>query len=149
MKIYMMIGIQGSGKTTYSNKLKNELNIDILSSDILRDQRKDLKEEFIFPELYKLCRTKISNNEDFIYDATNITPKVRKRFFDNVLINNNNADVIAVYFIPNVELAQERVKIRNLDKNERYLPLEVIKEYAKNLVEPTLEEGFKEILIIE
>ena len=34
--IYMMVGIQGSGKTTLSNELSKKMNIEIVSTDMVR-----------------------------------------------------------------------------------------------------------------
>ena len=149
--VYMMIGIQGSGKTTFAKVLSKGFNISIVSSDELRTNNPDLKEELVFPTLYKICKDKILNNESFIYDATNITPKVRKRFVDSLTglgVNRDLYDIVAVYFEPDVELSIERVNKRNKEPNERFMPLDVIKEYAKNIVEPTNDEGFSQIIKI-
>lgn len=149
--VYMMIGIQGSGKTTFARVLSKGFNISIISSDELRINNPDLKEEFVFPTLYSMCKEKIVNGESLIYDATNITPKVRKRFVDSLFelgVTKDMYDIVAVYFEPDVELSKERVERRNKEPNERYMPLEVIEEYAKNIVEPTNEEGFSQIIKI-
>ena len=149
--VYMMIGIQGSGKTTFAKVLSKGFNISVISSDELRINNPDLDEELVFPTLYQMCRDKILNNESFIYDATNITPKVRKRFVDSLTdlgVNKEMYDIVAVYFEPDVELSIERVSKRNKEGNERYMPIDVIKEYAKNIVEPTNDEGFSQIIKI-
>ena len=149
--VYMMIGIQGSGKTTFAKVLSKGFNISVISSDELRINNPDLDEELVFPTLYQMCRDKILNNESFIYDATNITPKVRKRFVDSLTdlgVNKEMYDIVAVYFEPDVELSIERVNKRNKEGNERYMPIDVIKEYAKNIVEPTNDEGFSQIIKI-
>ena len=33
--------------------------------------------------------------------------------------------------------------------NERFLPLDVIKGYGEKIIAPTIEEGFKEIVVID
>ena len=35
--------------------------------------------------MYQKCADALKNNQDVIYDATNITPKVRQRLFDEVV----------------------------------------------------------------
>ena len=145
----MLIGIQGSGKSTYAYVMSEEKNIPVISSDKTRDENPTMKEELIFPELYKRCAELIKENKDFIYDATNITPKVRKRFFDNMSeYGLKDYTVEAHYFVPDVELSKERISRRNQNPNERYLPIEVVDDYAKNFIAPTLEEGFSKIVKI-
>ena len=145
----MLIGIQGSGKSTYARVMSEELNIPIISSDKTRDENPTMKEEFVFPELYRRCAELIRCNKDFIYDATNITPKVRKRFFDNMIkLGAKDYKVEAHYFVPDTKLSKERIIKRNENPNERYLPIEVVDDYAKNFIVPTLEEGFSKIVKI-
>jgi len=150
-KIHMMIGIQGSGKTTYSRNLSKELNIPIISSDGLRDERPDIDPTKIWPTLYDLCRDTLNKNSDFIFDATNITPFVRHKLWEELEsrgIDNTKFEVIAYYFIPNLEISKERVIKRNEDPKERFLPVDVISDYLDKMVEPTLDEGFIKIIKI-
>jgi len=149
--IHMMIGIQGSGKTTYAKVLSKGLDIPIISSDGVRNERPDLLEKDIFPEVYRRCAEILTNGGDFIYDATNITPKVRKRLLDNLKelgIDIENLNLYAYYFEPDLKLSLERIERRNKDPKERFLPLGVVSDYAKNIIEPTDEEGFVQIIKI-
>ena len=82
--VHMMVGIPGSGKSTYSNKLHKEFGYPIVSTDVVRTLHPDWEESLIWPEVYRLCAEYLSNNQDIIYDATNITPKVRNRFCEEV-----------------------------------------------------------------
>ena len=149
--VYMMIGIQGSGKSTFAKVLSKGFNISIISSDELRTKNPGLKEELVFPTLYKACKEKLLNNESFIYDATNITPKVRKRFVDSLAelgVPRDMYDIVAVYFEPNVELSIKRVSKRNDEGIEKFIPLDVIREYASNIIEPLDSEGFSQVIKI-
>ena len=56
---------------------------------------------------------------------------------------------IAYYFITDPDRCVERVAIRNTMPNERFLPLDVIKGYGEKIIAPTIEEGFKEVVIID
>lgn len=146
--VHMMIGIQGSGKTTYAKKLANTYHYAIISTDVVRMLHPEWKEELIWPEVYKLCANYLMDGQDIIFDATNITPKVRRRFIDEVSKYTNEFDLKAYYFRTELAICEERVKVRNTLENELYLPVEVIKSYHDRLVEPTLEEGFREIIIV-
>ena len=78
----MLIGIQGSGKSTFAKKYAKEWNCKIISTDQVRSDNPGIKEEKVWETIYKKAYEITLKNEDAIFDATNITHKVRKRFFD-------------------------------------------------------------------
>ena len=149
--IHMLIGIPGSGKSTYcKNTLtKNYSHAIFIASDKVRDANPHLKEEEIWPEIYRLCVNALNNDTDIIYDATNITPTVRNRFKNKLAeLNVKEYDMIAYYFTTNPKICYERVLLRNTFPNERFLPAEVVLSYGEKIIAPTLDEGFKEIITI-
>lgn len=143
--IHLMIGIPGCGKSTFSNKLATDLNIRIVSTDRVRADNPGIKEEQVWPTVYKMIGDELKNMKDVIFDATNITPKVRKRLVDNVITHIDDFSMIAYYFTVDWQICVNRVNARNNDPNELYLPVDVIKGYYEKIVEPTLEEGFIKI----
>lgn len=147
--VHMLIGIQGSGKTTFANEFAKNNNCLIASTDYVRKNMKEIPESEVFPTVYKLIAEAVKNDQDIIYDATNITPNVRKRFFDEVGKHNVTPEVIAYYFDTDVMECFKRVKIRNTIEGELYLPEEVVFSYNEKIVRPTLEEGFKRIKIVK
>ena len=50
--IHLMVGIQGSGKSTFSKKLSEQLNIIIASTDEVRKQNKGIDEQLVWPLAY-------------------------------------------------------------------------------------------------
>ncbi len=147
--VHMLIGVQGSGKTTFAKELQKKLNCDIASTDYIRANFKDIPESEVFPTVYKLCAKALKNDKDIIYDATNITTKVRKRFFDEMIKLNSIPLVGAYYFDTDVKTCYERVKIRNTIEGELYLPEEVVYSYQEKLIKPSFEEGFQFIKIVK
>ncbi len=146
----MLMGIQGSGKSTYARVMNKDKGYPIVSSDLIRTEMNIWDETDVFPFVYKRCAEYIENNIDFIYDATNITPKVRQRFWDNMKeYGLTKFEVEAHYFTSDVALSRERIERRNQDPNERYFPIEVLQNYADNFVPPTLDEGFTKIVVID
>ena len=73
-KIYMMIGIPGSGKTTFVKKLAKELNIDVVSTDIVRTMHKGIDEKEVWPLVYEKIGNKVTRREDAI-DGKSVIPK--------------------------------------------------------------------------
>ena len=148
-KLIMLIGIPGSGKTTYSKELSVKYNAKVISSDKVRQTYIGIEESQVFPTVYQLCAEELKKECNVILDATHITPKVRKRTFDSLEQYNIDYEKIAFYFDTPVDVCLKRVSLRNQDPEELYLPLEVIESYGKNIIVPTKEEGFSEIFIIK
>ena len=147
-KLIMLIGIPGSGKTTHSVELSKKYNAKVISSDKVRQTFVGIEEKDDFPTVYRLWIEELKNGVNVILDATHITPKVRKRTFDALEQYDVEYDKIAIYFDTPVDVCIKRVEIRNQDPNELFLPLDVIESYGKNIVMPTKEEGFEEIIVI-
>ncbi len=150
--IHMLIGIPGSGKSTYCKNVlrKKYPHAVVVASDEVRNQHPEMNESQIWPEIFSLCAKALLNNQDLIYDATNITPTVRNKFFLELANRNCTIyDKVAYYFNTKTSLCIKRVRIRNKDVNERYLPIAVIGSYGKKIIAPTIEEAFKDIIIID
>lgn len=146
--IHMLIGIPGSGKSTFAKKLQKELKCEIISTDAVRMSAPGIKEDEVWPMVYRQAAIALNSNKDAIFDATNITPKVRKRFIDSVTALGAQVVVGAYYVKEDVKLCHARVKRRNKIDGELYLPPEVVYSYNKNLVTPTLAEGFEFIKVV-
>lgn len=146
--IHMMIGIQGSGKTTFSNELANDINAEIVSTDLVRTTNPGISEDLVWPYVYKQVAECVKNNIEVIFDATSITPKVRKRFIDNVESHGVKCVIVAYFFDVDKNVCAKRVEKRNKDNTQINIPIEVIYSYSERLVPPTLDEGFKCIKIV-
>ncbi len=143
--VYMLIGIQGSGKSTYANQMHEKTGIEIISSDKIRQTFKGIPERIVWMFLYLRCAYKIRKNEDFILDATNISKGPRQGFFNKMSLYGLKPLVSAIVFDVDLETSLKRVEKRNQDPNELYLPLDVIKDYANRFEDASLDEGFIEI----
>jgi len=141
--IYMMVGIQGSGKSTLAKKIASEENIEIISTDKVRQNNPGIAESLVWPTVYEKVANACKENRNAIFDATSVTKKVRKRFFDSVEAFGVHPSVGIYNFLETPETCRKRVELRNQDKNELFLPIEVIQKFADTKEEPTLDEGFE------
>ena len=145
----MLIGIPGSGKTTYSKELSEKYSAKVISSDKVRQLYVGIDEKEVFPTVYKLCVEELKSGKNVILDATHITPKVRKRTFDALDAYGIAYDKVAIFVDTPVEECIRRVEIRNQNPEELFLPLEVISSYGQNIIPPSVDEGFMEIQVIK
>ena len=146
--IHMMIGIQGSGKTTYSLELSKIINAEIVSTDGVRMANPGISEDLVWPYVYKKVAECVEKGVEVIFDATSIIPKVRKRFIDNVESHGVKCVIGAYFFDVDKHICAARVEKRNNDQTQINIPIEVIYSYSDRLIAPTLDEGFKFIKII-
>ena len=146
--LHMLIGIPGSGKSTYSKVLSNKNNAIIVSSDKIRKDNPGINEAKVFPEVYRLCAHYLAQGIDVILDATNIDYMVRKSNIDEIRAYYRDFEVVAYYFNVPVDICKKRVEIRNLNKEELYLPVEVCSLYSRKIQVPVYEEGFIKIIEI-
>ena len=138
-KLYTMVGLPGSGKSTFT---KNQTERVIISRDAIRAELFGSEEcqEQGSPAskiAFKRIREALEQGCDVIFDATNVSRKARKSVFQF------NAEHIAVFVNTDIE----ECKRRNAQR-ERHVPEFVIDKMASRLVDPTVEEGFEKVLVI-
>lgn len=143
-KVIVMVGLQGSGKSTKAKELATKHFATILSSDEIRKENPDWDNQTVFNHIYKEMQKLIDNNKNVIIDATNITIKARKPIFQ--ALRHCNAYVVAYVMTTPYDTCIMRVKARNEDKNEHYVPLEEVEKYLKAYETPFYNEGFDDII---
>lgn len=97
--------------------------------------------------IWHVCKWN-KNNKDVIFDATSITPKVRKRLYDNIKERTNNFQIGCYFFKVDVKVCKSRVAKRNNIEGEINLPLEVVEKFNNSLVFPTYDEPIVFIKVI-
>lgn len=145
----MLIGVPGSGKSTWVSSQDWTKDIPIVSSDKFIDEHA-AKEGKTYNEVFndyvkiatKLMENQVeickANNTDIIWDQTNTSVKSRKA----KLAKLAGYEKIAVVFkTPEKEELDKRLASR-VGKS---IPAHVMDSMIANLEMPTEEEGFKEI----
>ena len=147
--IHLIVGIQGSGKSSFAKELSKKENIEIVSTDAIRKNNPGIEEYKVWEIVYKRMADLIKENKDCIFDATSITKKVRKRFFDSLKAYNVEVNADCYFLDTDVDICVARVSKRNMDENELYLPVDVIYSYKERLEIPSVDEGFNKIIVIK
>lgn len=143
--VHVMVGIPGSGKSTYSNTvLQPKLQCLIVTSDGIRQEHPDWDEPSVWAEVYRRIANELANNRDVIFDATSCTPRVRARLFEriNELIPNVSYKAGAYYFPTPSDICFARIEKRNQVVGEHFFPLDALQRYADTISEPTTDEGY-------
>lgn len=143
-KLYMMIGLPASGKSTVAKELSKSEGAMIVSSDEIRqellgDVNVQTQNEKVFEEVEKRIKQGLLKG-NVIYDATNISYKRRKAFLQK--LNKMEVEKIAILVATPFEECLERNA-----KRERKVPEEVIKRMYFDFYIPQYYEGFNDIQI--
>ena len=137
--LYVMIGLQGSGKSTYARDLSKRTGAIIISSDELRI-KENLCGKIVFRRMRELEKEYLKKGYDVILDATNVTIKRRLSYLANEF--SENAYKVAIVVNRPIEICLEQNKRRTGKAN---IPESAIYLTANRFVYPTLSEGFNEI----
>ena len=153
--LYITIGISGSGKSTFCNKLKEieGKTLKIVSTDGIRkelfnDETEQKQNGLVFKTAYNRIVKYLTQGYDVVFDATNLRISTLKDI-DKLLTNNElkkHLKVIGVVFDISLNLDY---CLKNNNSRNRIVPIDVIKKQQKlfinNICEIVNNKLFTEI----
>lgn len=148
-KCYQLIGVPGSGKSTWIKNQVWALGLTVVSTDNFVEayahaQGKTYNQVFkeympeavgLMADLAAHCRT---NGLDVIWDQTSTTAASRQRKFNTL---PDYEHIAVVFKTPE----QEELARRLASRPGKNIPANVMRSMIDNFEMPTLEEGFSEI----
>ena len=149
MELIMLCGIPTAGKSTFSKNPKYRDYVRISSDDVLEQIAKQRETTYnaIFAKnigfaqklMLRRLRMAIKQQQNIIWDQTNITPQQR---MEKLKMVPNDYRKIAVWFM----IPMKDALTRNLKRHGKMIPPEVIQRMYNEFEIPTLYEGFDEIV---
>ena len=145
-KLVILVGVPGSGKSTFGKEYANEHNLIVVSSDELRqtlfgDATNQEHNKVLFNIIDRIVDELLRDGLSVLLDATNLSVWSRKRFIQKAERYLVHASALVIH------TSLETAKRRNAAR-ERVVPDSVIERMYKGLEMPTTEEGFDEVIII-
>jgi predicted kinase len=142
MRVVVLVGLPGSGKSSYLERI----GAAGLSSDAIRKLLADNEtdqtiHDRVFATIRYLLRQRLGLGRPVTYiDATNLTPEERRPYIG--IARTYGCELEAIYFDVPLTICRERNAGRH-----RIVPDDVLERMALKLIPPSTAEGFDRVTV--
>ena len=143
MRIVVLVGLPGSGKSTYLERIGTAgLSSDAVRKLLADDETDQTIHVRVFQTVRYLLQQRLEIGRPVTYiDATNLTPEERAPYIE--IGRAHGCEVEAVFFDVPLSVCLERNARRH-----RVVPAEAMTKMAAKLVPPAVEEGFTRVTVV-
>jgi predicted kinase len=139
----VLVGLPGSGKSTYVKNFAGVLSSDEIRGLLCDDPSNQSIHRETFATLRRLLKIRLELKRPVTYvDATNLTPAERRPYIK--IAHDLGCVAEAIFFDVPVKECQRRNRER-----DRVVPGDVIEKMARQMVAPTTREGFARVIIVK
>jgi predicted kinase len=146
----MLVGVPGSGKSTWIKNQNFDSNTVVISTDDIIEQRaraQGLTYSDVFQteiksataEMNRILMDAVANNKDIVWDQTNLTVKSRRPKLAQI---PKEYLKIAVYFATPADVELQR---RLNNRPGKVIPANIVLGMKSQLQMPALDEGFDRV----
>ena len=149
---YQLVGVPGVGKSTWVKNQTHLLGLTIVSTDYWVEQYAksqamtysdvfEVAMPYAIEQMLEQVRLASKYNHSIVWDQTSTTIASRKKKFHML---PNYEHVAVVFITPN----RDELDVRLSGRPGKHVPKNVVDSMIAGFQMPTLEEGFKEIVIV-
>lgn len=148
-KLYMLIGVPGSGKSTWQKNSESARKAYLASTDMFIELYAALNHKTydeVFKEviksaekyMYELVMTAVKNGGDIVWDQTNLNRKTRAKKL--IMIPDHYEKIAIVFPVP------DDLEKRLANRPGKTIPYHVMKSMMDGFEYPQMDEGFNSII---
>lgn len=147
-KLILMVGLPGSGKSSYAKIIAKKEKAVIVSTDDIRyelfgDERQQKNSSKVFYEVYSRIEEHLSNQRNVVFDATNLDRKRRIHVISKFEEKFQHLQIMACYMDTPFEICVKRNASR-----KKQVENWVLEKLRKSMTIPFYSEGFDEIITV-